>query len=194
MDIRLININKEFNGVTVLHGLNLTIKEGAINCIMGPSGSGKTTLANILMGLMKPDKGEIQEPKDLKISAVFQEDRLIEHWDAVKNVLLVCGKAITETEVKEHFHRVGLGDIPNKPVRSFSGGMRRRVAIVRAIMAESNLVILDEPFKGLDEALKLKVISYLREQTAGKTAIVITHDAEDAKLLSADIHVLEKQN
>lgn len=194
MDIRLININKEFNGVTVLHGLNLTIKECAISCIMGPSGSGKTTLANILMGLVKPDRGEVQGTKDLKISAVFQEDRLIEHWDAVKNVLLVCGKANTEAEVKEHFNRVGLEDIPNKPVRSFSGGMRRRVAIVRAIMAESNLVILDEPFKGLDEALKLKVISYLREKTACRTVIVITHDAEDAELLGADIHVLDKLN
>ena len=194
MDIRLINIYKEFNGVTVLSNLNLTIKEGVISCIMGASGSGKTTLANILMGLVKPEEGEVQGLKGLKISTVFQEDRLIEHWDAVKNVLLVCGKDNTEAEVRDHFHKVGLEDITNKPVRSFSGGMRRRVAIVRAIIAESNLVLLDEPFKGLDEALKLKVITYLREQTAGKTVIIITHDAEDAELLGAEIHVLEKQN
>lgn len=192
MDIRMIDINKAYNGVTVLKDLNLTIKEGTVNCIMGPSGSGKTTLANILMGLVKPDKGKLQGLTGLKISAVFQEDRLIEHWDAVKNILLVCGRQVTEAVVRDHLKRVGLEEELKKPVRSYSGGMRRRVALVRALLAEGDLILLDEPFKGLDEELKHKVISYLIEQTCGKTVILITHDKEDARLMGADIQVLEK--
>ncbi len=194
MDIRLININKEFDGKKVLQHLDITFRAGTISCIMGPSGSGKTTLANILMGLIKPDSGEIQGLKEVKISAVFQEDRLIEHWDALKNVQLVCGKEITEEVVREHFQKVGLEVLTKKPVRSFSGGMRRRVAMVRALLADSDLILLDEPFKGLDKTLKHRVISYLLEQTVGKTVIVITHEKEDAKLLGAELHTLEKLN
>lgn len=194
MDIKLVKIKKKFNDVTVLNDLDMTIKEGSVSCIMGASGSGKTTLANILVGLVKQDEGEVHGLKEARIAAVFQEDRLIEHWDAVKNVLLVCGRDITESVVKEHFRRVGLEAIRSKPVRNLSGGMRRRVAIVRALLAESNIIILDEPFKGLDEALKQQVIAYIAEQTAGKTVIIITHDRDDAKLFGADIHLLQKQN
>ncbi len=192
MDIRVRNISKAYNGVTVLKELDLTIREGSINCIMGASGSGKTTLANILMGLVKPDKGEVQGLAGEKITAVFQEDRLIEHWDAVKNILLVCGKQVTEAVVRDHLKMVGLDEEQKKPVRSYSGGMRRRVALVRALLADGKVILLDEPFKGLDEALRLKVISYLKEQTHGKTLILITHDKEDARLLGAEIQELTK--
>lgn len=190
MDIRLVKLHKQYNGKTILKDLDMTFTEGTISCIMGASGRGKTTLVNILMGLVKQDGGDVLGLQGVRCSAVFQEDRLIEHWDAVKNVRLVCGKEITDTMIKEQLGRTGLEDITDKPVRAFSGGMRRRVAIVRALLAESSLILLDEPFKGLDEALKEQIINYLKEQAVGKTVIVVTHDRKDAELLGAKVYTL----
>ena len=190
MDIRLEKVYKQYNGKTILKDIDMTFTKGSISCIMGASGRGKTTLASILMGLVKQDGGEVLGLHGVRSAAVFQEDRLIEHWDAVKNVRLVCGKEITDAMIREHLGRTGLEDFTDKPVRAFSGGMRRRVAIVRALLAESSLVIMDEPFKGLDEALKEQVINYIKEQTAGKTVIVVTHDRRDAELLGAKVYTL----
>ena len=190
MDIRLEKVYKQYNGKTILKYIDMTFTKGSISCIMGASGRGKTTLVSILMGLVKQDGGEVLGLHGVRRAAVFQEDRLIEHWDAVKNVRLVCGKDITEAMIREHLGRTGLEDITDKPVRAFSGGMRRRVAIVRALLAESSVVILDEPFKGLDEALKEQVIYYIKEQTAGKTVIIVTHDRKDAELLGAKVYTL----
>ena len=190
MDIRLEKVYKQYNGKTILKDIDMTFTKGSISCIMGASGRGKTTLVSILMGLVKQDGGEVLGLHGVRRAAVFQEDRLIEHWDAVKNVRLVCGKEITDAMIREHLGRTGLEDFTDKPVRAFSGGMRRRVAIVRALLAESSLVIMDEPFKGLDEALKEQVINYIKEQTAGKTVIVVTHDRRDAELLGAKVYTL----
>lgn len=185
MDITINNLYKSFDHKPVLKELNLIIREGRVNCIMGSSGIGKTTLMNILMGLIKPDSGEIKGLEDKRFVAVFQEDRLIEHWDAVRNVLLTCDSTVTEAEVCEAFHEVGLTDYKNKPVKDLSGGMRRRVAIIRALLADSNLIILDEPFKGLDEALKIQVMDYTKKKTAGKTVILVTHVPDEAQALNA---------
>lgn len=185
MDIQLNHISKRFGQNQVISDFDAVFQDGQISCLMGPSGIGKTTVINMLMGLMKPDGGEITGLKNRKIAAVFQEDRLIEHWNAVSNVKLVCDKTVTDEDVYREFAQVGLEKNPNKPVSEFSGGMRRRVAIVRAMLAESELVILDEPFKGLDEELKSHVIEYIKERTKGKTVIIVTHDKEDAKLFGA---------
>jgi NitT/TauT family transport system ATP-binding protein len=104
----------------------------------------------------------------------------------------VCGKNISEALVKEHFKEVGLTEYESKQVKSLSGGMRRRVALIRAMLAESNLLILDEPFKGLDENLRQQVIQYVKRHSTGKTVVVVTHDREEAVLLGAELHLLEK--
>lgn len=187
MDIELLQINKRFGNNQILKDYNVTFAEGKINCIMGASGIGKTTLIHILMGLLKPDSGNIQGIQGKHISAVFQEDRFIEHWDAVKNVMLVCSREQTEENVKDHFRRVGLTEYENKLVKALSGGMRRRVAIVRAILADYDLIIMDEPFKGLDEALKKQVIEYVRNETLGKTVILVTHDKDEIETLQGDL-------
>lgn len=186
MDIEMINITKHFDGRQILKDCNITFAEGKVNCLMGASGAGKTTLINILMGLMKPDSGEIRGIQGKQFAVVFQEDRLIEHWDAIKNIRLVCDKGITDDKIAQELEEVALNELTTKPVSAFSGGMKRRVAIVRAVMANSDILIFDEPFKGLDMAIKMKVIEYINHRSKGKSVIVITHDREEANSLGAE--------
>jgi NitT/TauT family transport system ATP-binding protein len=191
MDIELIKVSKQFGEKQVIKDFDAVFHDRQISCLMGASGIGKTTLINILMGLVKPDSGEIRGLRGRKIAAVFQEDRLIEHWDAVKNILLVCDKRVTAHEAEQELYKVGLEDFLYKPVSKLSGGMRQRVAIVRALLAQSDLVIMDEPFKGLDDILKKKVIEYVKQKTKGKTVIIVTHDKEDLLLLQGNLITME---
>ncbi len=194
MNIYLKNITKQYEDKPVLNQLNLEMADGKITCIMGPSGIGKTTLLHIIMGLVKPDSGKVEGTKDKKITAVFQENRLCEEIGAVKNVKMVCDKKVTEHMIKKEFNEVGLQDYDNKKTLELSGGMKRRVAIVRAVMAESDIIIMDEPFKGLDEKLKEQVINYIKHKTKGKTLIIVTHNKDEVKALSADLIILEKDS
>lgn len=187
MDIKLTRVSKHFQDKLLFEDLNLTFPEGKMNCLMGPSGSGKSTIINVILGLIKPDSGEVTGTEGKLVAAVFQEDRLIEHWDAIKNVKLVCDKSVTSNQILEELKEVGLEESLNKPVRDYSGGMRRRVAIVRAMLAQSDLIILDEPFQGLDDMLKEQVIDYVRRKTLGKTVILVTHDREEAERLGAEL-------
>lgn len=190
MDIQLKHITKCFENKIVINDLSLSFTEGRINCLMGASGAGKTTLMNILMGLVKPDSGEVHGMEGKKIGAVFQEDRLIEHWDAIKNIKLVCGKELTLEQITAELHKVGLDTGDAKPVKDYSGGMRRRVELIRAILSKNDILIMDEPFKGMDFDLKKQVIEYVKKQTPGKTVIVVTHDKEDLDLLAAQLVTL----
>lgn len=191
MDIALKAVTKRFGEKTVFENLNMTIKGGKTTCLMGASGAGKTTVVNLLLKLIKPDSGEIDGLQGRRVSAVFQEDRLIEHWNAVKNIRLVCGKEVTEVKTVYELSKLGLSGERNKPVRDYSGGMRRRVAIIRALLARSELVILDEPFRGLDINMKRQVVDYIKNNTVDKTVIVVTHEKEDAEFLDADMISLD---
>lgn len=190
MTIQFIGVTKHFGDNILFENLNLTLSPGQRYCLMGASGSGKTTLVHMLMGFMKPDVGEIKGITGIRIAAVFQEDRLIEHWDAVKNIRLVCDRSITSKMIQEELKQVGLEEEFGKAVRHYSGGMRRRVAIVRALLAQSDLLILDEPFKGLDEAMKYQVMDYIRTKSEGKTVLLVTHDREEASRFDADLITL----
>ena len=90
-------------------------------------------------------------------------------------------KSMPKEEIIRHLTEIGLGDSLDRPVHEYSGGMKRRVAIVRAVCYPAQLLILDEPFKGLDEKLRLEVIDYIRKYTGGKTVICVTHDPDDAE-------------
>jgi ABC-type multidrug transport system, ATPase component len=191
MDIQLSHIAKQFDQKMILTDLNLIFTEGKMSCLMGASGKGKTTIVNMIMGLVRPDSGEVLGVQGKRIAAVFQEDRLIEHWNAVKNIKLVCDKNATLQQIEQELALLGIQEADQKPVLEFSGGMRRRVAIIRAMLAKSDLVILDEPFRGLDMALKAQVIRYILNRSKGKTVIVVTHEKEDVRLLDANLVMLE---
>lgn len=191
MDITLKHINKSFGTLSVLKDISLTIKEHTITCIMGPSGCGKTTLLHILLGLHSIDSGEITGLEDKVPAVVFQENRLFEQQDAFTNIRAICKHTLTNQQIAAEFDRIGLKDYENKPVSELSGGMKRRVAILRALMAEDcNLILMDEPFKGLDEALKFQVMQYVKEKTQGKTVIFVTHDKEESDALAAQLILL----
>jgi len=178
--IEAVDVCKSFDGKSVLRNVNLRL-EGTV-AIMAPSGEGKTTLFRILMGLMTPDSGEIKT-NGARIGAVFQEDRLIEHMTAVQNLALVCKKS--RAELKEHLARLGLEKEADARVSTFSGGMKRRVAIARAIVCQPDVLLLDEPFTGLDEQMRAVAAQYIRENAAKADIAVITHDREEADLLGA---------
>ena len=184
--IKLVNVSKSFGDKKVIDGLSHAFENGSRTCIMGASGSGKTTLINMLLGVLSPDNGEISGVPD-ELSAVFQEDRLSETFSAVANVMAVTGKSVDESEIIKCLYELGLEGSERNPVSELSGGMKRRVAIARALLAKSKLIVLDEPFKGLDEEIKQKTIDVILARTKGKTLITVTHDINDAKLLFADV-------
>ena len=163
--ITLRGITHRFGDELVLDDLDLDLDEGRFVALTGPNGSGKTTLARILLGLTVPDAGEIHGIDRRRRAAVFQEDRLCEQLSAVRNVRLVLHRSTPADAVVAELRRVGLDDESlTKPVRDLSGGQRRRVAIVRALLADHDLVVLDEPFKGLDPDGKVQVMTWVRER------------------------------
>ncbi|MCI6018559.1 MAG: ATP-binding cassette domain-containing protein [Clostridiales bacterium] len=185
MDIRVEAIDKSFDGRKVLDHFSCRFIEGQTTCIMGESGCGKTTLLRILLGLETADAGTVSEiPKD-RISAVFQENRLCENLSAAANIRLVCREHLSEDMINAAFGAVCLNDVSQKPVRLLSGGMKRRVSILRALIAKADYIFMDEPLKGLDTHTKLQTAAYIREKTKGKTLIVVTHDTADIELLKA---------
>ena len=190
MNINIRNLTKKYGKKEIFKNFSLEIETGKVTALMGKSGFGKTTLIRILMGLEKYDEGKITGLENQKISTVFQEDRLCENLSAITNISIVCEK---ETSIRE-LEKIGLKESQNKPVKTLSGGMKRRVAIIRCIMAKSDIIIFDEPLKGLDEITKKNVIRYLKEKIRGKTVIIVTHDIEEARQLDGTIVNLEKFN
>ena len=183
--LKAVNITKKFGENTVLDKFSREFAEGKVTAVLGRSGCGKSTLLNVLMGLMNPDGGEVVRGE--RISAVFQEDRLCENLTASANIRLVTGRRFTKERIAEELAAVGLADCADKPVRTLSGGMKRRTALVRALLAEYDELFLDEPFKGLDEETKRTVMEYVRDKTRGKTVVFVTHDKDECAFLADEI-------
>ena len=186
MSIVINNITKKYGDNTVLSDFSLEIADKEKITVMGPSGCGKTTLIRIIAGLETAGSGEILGVPQ-NVSFVFQENRLCEDFSAVSNVRFVTGKSVDKAEIEDNLKLLGLSDSLYKPVKTLSGGMKRRVAIARAILCDYDLLIMDEPFKGLDEELKSSVLQFVKEKTRDKTVIFVTHDIDEAKLFSERI-------
>lgn len=186
--IGLRKVSKRYGDQVVLDHLDLELAVDGVTAVMGPNACGKTTLARLLLGLEEPDDGAVVGVAGLRRAAAFQEDRLCEQLTAVANVRLVLDHSFPESEVVAELGRVGLvGEALTKPVRELSGGQRRRVAIVRALVAPADLVVLDEPFKGLDTAAKPVVMDYVAARCGGRTVLLITHDAVEAERFGAQV-------
>ena len=133
--LEAIQLSKSFDGKSVLSNVSVHLERGKHYCLMGASGSGKTTLVNLFLGLLKPDSGSIRRAPDVKLSAVFQEDRLLEQMTAAANIALVS-KASNQ-KIEELLKELGLdANSLCQPVSTYSGGMKRRVALARALLAE----------------------------------------------------------
>lgn len=180
--LKCTDISKRFGENTVLKNFSHEFAEGKVTAVLGRSGGGKTTLLNILMGLLPPDGGEVV--REGRISAIFQEDRLCENLTASANIRLVTGKRFSKAQIAKELEAIGLAGCGEKPVRELSGGMKRRTAMLRALLGEYDILFADEPFKGLDEATRADVMRYFKEKTAGKTVVFVTHDNTESETLA----------
>lgn len=186
-NVRIKNISKTYGEKQVLSQLSKEFPAGETTVIMGASGCGKTTLLRILLGLEKADSGEVTGMPE-KVSVLFQEDRLCEDISAYENIVLVLERKRTRAQkdaqrrkIEQEAAQVGItAEDLTQNVMELSGGMRRRIALLRALLYDADCVILDEPFKGLDAATKQIVMQYVKEKTAGKTTFLVTHDAAEA--------------
>ena len=151
--MKIEHLCKSFDGKAVLEDVSLTLEPGAAVCLMAPSGRGKTTLLRCIAGLEKPDGGQIIGRPE-RIGYVFQEDRLCDGFSAVDNIRLVTGRAVSEGDIRLHLAELGLAGSLDQPVRELSGGMRRRVAIGRAVCYGGGLLLRDAPVKGLAGAAR----------------------------------------
>ena len=176
------NLTVQYGGTAVLENFSAEFPDGGVTAVSGRSGCGKTTLLAVLLGLLRPDGGTVSGFR--QPSAVFQEDRLLPFLSAEKNIAVTAG--CTEAEAGEALLSVGF-DAADRGKRAFElcGGMARRVAIVRAMLAPGDAVLLDEPFKGLDERTRAQVVRFVCENRRGRTMVVVTHDPRDAEALHA---------
>ena len=181
--MELKRISKAFGEKRVLQDLHLSVPEGEVTALMGPSGCGKTTLLRILMGLEAADSGELIGMENIRISAVFQEDRLLTRLTAEGNLRFVAETEAQLREIPALLQEMGLEN-ETEPAATFSGGMKRRLAIARALLAEYDLLVLDEPFRGLDEDTKRQVMATVQRRSAGKTVLFVTHDEEEARSMA----------
>lgn len=178
--IKLEEVSLSFGKKKVLDNFSLRIENGEKVAITGHSGSGKTSLLRVIMGLEKPQKGTVKV--DGRISAVFQENRLFENFSALENVVAVCDdREKGEKLLNEMF----IGDSINKLPSELSGGMARRVALARALAYDHDILILDEPFTGIDNDTKEKLIEYINKfvDETGKTLVLVSHDENECRKL-----------
>lgn len=190
--LSLEGLSKSFGDHAVLRGVSLSVDARQPVCLMAPSGSGKTTLFRVMLGLERPDGGTVRGIDEAGWAATFQEDRLSPTLSAVDNVALVLPKHTSRAAVRDLLAEVLPARCLNQPVMELSGGMRRRVALVRALAFPSANVVLDEPFTGLDAATRREVIAFIGRHGRGRNVLVATHGEDDAALLGARLTHLDE--
>lgn len=183
--MRVEDLCKAYDGRLVLDHVSFPLDRG-VTALMAPSGTGKTTLLRILLGLETVDSGKLVDVPD-SWGVMFQEDRLLGRLTAMENLRFAIGPALDEAAARALLVRLGLGGEGEKAVRDYSGGMKRRLALARALLVPSQALALDEPFTGLDEGNREVCIAAIREAGEKKPVLLVTHDTGDAEALGAKV-------
>ena len=170
MEIRAEHLTKSYEGRPVLQDVTFTAGAG-ITRIAGRSGAGKTTLLRILLGLETAESGRVLVPDGCRWAAVFQEDRLLMAKSAGGNLRFALAAAL--------LRELGLGDVGDKRVRDYSGGMRRRLALARALLAPSDALVLDEPLTGLDTENRAAALRCILRAAEEKPVLLSAHETLD---------------
>lgn len=174
MELRVEHLCKRYGENTVLDDISFTAHIG-VTRLLGPSGIGKTTLLRVLLGLEAPDIGTVNGGK-FRWAAVFQENRLLEGMDAEGNLRFVLGTNYDAAAAQALLEELGLGDVGKKKVRDYSGGMQRRLALARALLAPSDAIALDEPFTGLDAENRGAAMRAILRAAEAKIVLLSTHE------------------
>lgn len=178
--INIENISFAYEDKIVFENYSQRFPIGKTSVIMEPSGFGKTTLLYMIAGLISPTNGNINIPiNNPKFSFAFQDLRLIESLNVKKNITLVNSN-ISTNDLDKCLEALAIKDLADKKVSTLSGGEKSRVSIARALMADYDILLLDEPFNGLDDTTKDNVIKYIKEKTAHKTVLLVTHNNDEA--------------
>lgn len=200
MEIEFNKVNKTFISekeiTNVLKDISFKVNQGEIVAIVGPSGCGKTTLLNLISGLIKPDDGNILIHG--KIGYMFQKDNLFEWRNVYKNITLgleINKKEINKSKIDEILKKYGLYEFKEYYPKQLSGGMRQRVALIRTLILNPDILLLDEPFSSLDYQSKIIVQEdiYKIIKESKKTTLIVTHDISEAIALADYVYVLSKR-
>lgn len=190
---------KVYSQKPVFAPLSRTIRGGECHVIIGPSGIGKTTLLHMIAGLLLPDAGELSavivqdgkmERTKPKIGMVFQDEVILPSYTAQQNIEIFAGRRLTPEEM-EDLDLLLSGSCLGQKAGEMSGGMKRRVQIARALLSPALLLIMDEPFRGLDPETKKRCIQFIQKYRMGRTLIVSTHDERDVEYLGGILWKLE---
>jgi ABC-type nitrate/sulfonate/bicarbonate transport system permease component/ABC-type nitrate/sulfonate/bicarbonate transport system ATPase subunit len=187
VNITLKHVKKSYGEQVILSDCNLVLQKSGTFCIMGESGFGKTTLLHLICGLIKVDGGTIEGPSKNDFALVFQENRLLLDKTPIENIALVLDYKVTKDQIKKELRDVLPENALDEKIGNLSGGMARRVAIVRGMMSDKPIVLMDEPFSGLDMETKRKVILYMLKKKGDRTLILSTHQKEDVQLLQGEV-------
>ena len=200
---QLVKVNidsKAFGNEIIFSKLQMSLKKGEIISIFGPSGCGKTTLLRMIAGLESAIDNEIQLPKndDFSIGFIFQKPILYPHLNVGKNILLGSKQKLSRDEkstvLKKSLAMINLSGYDSRKITTLSGGESQRVALARALLAEPNLILLDEPFSSLDVEARRQLAKDVKEilKQNNVAAIHVSHDIEEAKIISDRILLWEE--
>lgn len=189
----LHGVEKSFGTQTIFRDLHISLNDGQRMGILAPSGAGKTTLFRLLMGLEAADRGVV-ETYGAVISAVFQEDRLCEKLNAADNVRIVNGSTVKDGKILKDLTTLLPEESLQLPICALSGGMKRRAALVRAMTSPGDLVLLDEPFTGLDEENREAAIRYIDRQLGDRILIIASHEPSDFQKLKVHSLLVREEN
>lgn len=202
--IKVSDVGLTLGKTEILKNINVAFEEGKIHGLIGRNGSGKTMLMKCICGFVHPTEGEISVdgkivgkdmdfPKDLGL--IIETPGFIPYYSGYKNLKLLAGlnRKIGSEEIKKSMEQVGLDPNLKRHVKKYSLGMRQRLGLAQAIMENPRLLILDEPFNGLDKdgvgEMREYLLSY-KEQ--GKTILICSHSAEDIEVLCDTVHEMDK--